>query len=67
MESKGFHHTDQGYPPAKPKPRLQAINKKEWDALSLEEQAILFEEMKKNRAEHRRQPVSPHLEKLMQP
>lgn len=65
MENKGFHHTDQGYPPEKP--RLQAINKKEWDALSHEEQAVLFEEMKKNKAAHRRQPVSPHLEKLMQP
>lgn len=65
MEIEGYHHVDQGYPASKP--RLQAINKKEWDALSLEEQAALFEELKKNKAAHRRQPVSPHLENLMQP
>ncbi|GGA55987.1 hypothetical protein GCM10007416_31480 [Kroppenstedtia guangzhouensis] len=67
MELEGFqqHHVDEGYPPAKP--RLQSINKKEWDALSHVEQAALLEEVKKNRAAHRRQPVSPHFEKLMQP
>lgn len=64
MESKRFHHTDQDYPPV---PRIQAINKKEWDALSVEEQTALFEEMKKNRAAHRRQPVSPHIDKLLHP
>ena len=64
MELELFRHTDQDYPPKKP--QLQAINKKGWDALSEQEQAALFEELKKNRAAHRRQPVSPHLEKLLQ-
>lgn len=47
VELEGFqqHHVDEGYPPAKP--RLQSINKKEWDALSHVEQAALLEEVKK--------------------
>lgn len=47
------------------KPRLQSINFKEWKQMSLDEQANLFEELKQNKTAHRRQPVSPNLDKLI--